>query len=332
MGKEIMVMPLPKLLFDPREMEPLFIKINDVECKTNKDLKHTNSLYLYNFELGNTLVFYQKGKLRSSNILELPISAIISTEVSNIKKRIGKKWILTIKTSKETIVIHAEEKQVNAFKRFLDGQKNKQTLANETKKITLTSGGSTKILTIHPYSPEAHDGEDHLFSQIPTFDLGFLITNYRVFMDDFLTGKSSKTLTHEEYEDVIASNVERRREEDIVGGVNSRSSLWNLLQPRDAPFQYDISYNKSAHHASSTEIEVGDIIFMNDGKQVMEWENILDPHSLVKIINSAKAHFSTTPTAPSSSGGEDPIKALKLRFAKGEITKEEFLEMKSMLG
>jgi len=35
--------------------------------------------------------------------------------------------------------------------------------------------------------------------------------------------------------------------------------------------------------------------------------------------------------APPSSGGEDPIKALKLRFAKGEITKEEFLEMKSML-
>jgi uncharacterized membrane protein len=46
---------------------------------------------------------------------------------------------------------------------------------------------------------------------------------------------------------------------------------------------------------------------------------------------SAKAHFSTTPDAPPSSGGEDPIKALKLRFAKGEITKEEFLEIKSML-
>ena len=35
--------------------------------------------------------------------------------------------------------------------------------------------------------------------------------------------------------------------------------------------------------------------------------------------------------APLSSGEEDPMKALKLRFAKGEITKEEFLEMKSML-
>ena len=31
------------------------------------------------------------------------------------------------------------------------------------------------------------------------------------------------------------------------------------------------------------------------------------------------------------SGEEDPIKALKLRFAKGEITKEEFLEMKKIL-
>ena len=31
------------------------------------------------------------------------------------------------------------------------------------------------------------------------------------------------------------------------------------------------------------------------------------------------------------SGEEDPIKALKLRFAKGEITKEEFLEMKNLL-
>ena len=35
--------------------------------------------------------------------------------------------------------------------------------------------------------------------------------------------------------------------------------------------------------------------------------------------------------APPSSGGEDPMKALKLRFAKGEITKKQFLEMKSLL-
>ena len=326
-----MVMSLPNLLFDRTKIEPLFTEIDSVECKKNKDLKHTNSLYFYNFEMGNTVVFYQKGKLRSHNILELPISSITSAGVSSAKKMIGKKWILTIKTSKETIIVHAQEKQVNAFKQFLNGQKNKQTQANETKKITFTAGGSTKTLNIHPYSPEAQDGEDHLFS-ICSNNLGFLVTNYRVFMDDFLDGSNSKALTHGEYEDVIASNVEKRREEDIVGGVEETPSLMtSFLSGMGKAHYYNVSYNKSTHHSSSTETEFGDILFMNDGKQVMVWKNFLDPNSLVKIINSAKAHFKTTPTASPSSGGEDPIKALKLRFAKGEITKKQFKEMMSIL-
>ena len=325
-----MVMPLPKLLFDPREMEPLFIKINDVECKTNKDLKHTNSLYFYNFELGNTLVFYQKGKLRSSNILELPISSITSAGVSSAKKMIGKKWILTIKTSKETIVVHAQEKKVKVFLGFLNGQKNKQTQANETKKITFTAGGSTKTLNIHPYSPEVQDGEDHLFS-VCSNNLGFLVTNYRVFMDDFFNGTNSKALTHGEYEDVIASNVEKRREEDIVGGVDSHPSAMTSFLSGLGVAHQQVYYNKSTHHASSTETEFGDILFMNDGKQVMAWKNFPDPNSLVKMVNSAKTHFKTAPAASPSSGGDDPIKALKLRFAKGEITKKQFKEMMSIL-
>ena len=145
-------------------------------------------------------------------------------------------------------------------------------------------------------------------------------------------------MTHDEYDEVIATDVTRRREEDIVGGVTSRDSLWNLVYPAmnavlqtSGGLEVHRSHNKSEHHASSIESEFGNIVFMNNGKQGMAWHNLKDPDSIVKLINSAKAHFSTTPTTPSSSGGEDPIKALKLRFAKGEITKEEFLEMKSML-
>ena len=331
-----MVMPLPNLLFDPKKIEPFFAEIDSVECKTNKDLKQTNSLYFYIFELGNVLVFYHKGKLRSDNLFELPISDIISAQVSNEKKRIGKKWFLTIKTSRETIAIRAQEKQVNAFKHVLDGQKVKQKLANETKEIAFTSGGSTKTLTIHPCSPQAQVGEETIFSLIsgtPGEDgEWFLVTNYRVLMNYWLSGINLKALTHGEYEDVIASNVEKRREEDIVGGVEETPSLMtSFLSGMGKAHYYNVSYNKSTHHSSSTETEVGDVIFMNDGKQVMVWKNFLDPNSLVKIINSAKAHFKTAPATSPSSGGEDPIKALKLRFAKGEITKKQFLEMKKIL-
>ena len=325
-----MAMPPPNLLFDPKKIEPLFAEINSVECKTNKDLKQTNSLYFYNFELGNVLVFYHKGKLRSNNLFELPISDIISAQVSNEKKRIGKKWFLTIKTSRETIVIRAQEKQVNAFKSILDNQKEKQRLDNETKEITFTSGGSTKTLAIHPYSSKEQVGEETIFSLIsgtPAEDgEWFLVTNYRVLENYWLGGL--RALTHGEYEDVIASNVEKRREEDIVGGVDETPSMWNALS---GITNTRIIYNKSTHHSSSTETEFGDVLFMNDGKQVMAWKNFPDPNSLVKMINSAKAHFKTTPTAPPSSGGEDPIKALKLRFAKGEITKKQFKEMMDIL-
>ena len=333
MGKEINIKPLEGLLFDPTKIWNNPFEINNVECKTIKEIEDTNTLYFYVFELGNVLVFYHKGKLRSNNLLELPISDIISIKAGSEKKRIGKKWIMTIKTAGDTIVIQAEEKQVSVFKETLEVQKEKQILANETKKITLTSGGSTKTVTIHPYSSVAHDGEEAVFSLVSdNGETGFLITNYRVFQNCFFEFKhipdqrdGSLALTHAEYEDVIARNVEKRREEDIVGGVNARSSLWNLVQK-----EVDISYNESKHHASSTETEVGDIVFMNDGKPVMTWIGFPDPNSIVKMINSAKAHFKTAPTA-SSSEGEDPIKTLKLRFAKGEITKKQFLEMKSML-
>ena len=325
MGKEINIKPLEGLLFDPTKIWNEPCGINNVECKTIKEIEDANTLYFYCFELGNVLVFYHKGKLRSNNLLELPISDIISIKAGSEKKRIGKKWIATIKAAGDTIVIQAGEEQVNAFKDILDAQKEKQELVKKIKKITLTSGGSTKTVTINPYSPVAQDGEESIFS-LTTESQGFLVTNYRVFSNVFNGDGHLQSLTHGEYEDVIARNVEKRREEDIVGGVNARSSLWNLVQK-----EVDISYNESRHHASSTETEVGDIVFMNDGKQVMIWQNFPDPNSLVKIINSAKAHFKTAPAASPSSGGEDPVKALKLRFAKGEITKKQFLEMKKIL-
>jgi len=333
MGRgDIDIIPLEGMFFDSTKIWNEPCRINGVECKTNKNLEDANILYFYCFELGNVLVFYHKGKLRSNILLELPISDIISIEAGSVKKRIGKKWATTIKTTDDTIVIHGDdEKQVNSIKEMLDAQKEKQILVNETKKITLTSGDSTKTITIHPYSPVAQDGEEAIFSFV-SGEIGYLVTNYRVFMDCFLQGKynesqkyGSRALTHVEYEDVIASNVEKRREEDIIGGVNSRSSLWNLVQSN-----VDLSYNESKHHSSSTETEIGDIVFMNDGKQVMTWHDSPDPNSIVKMINSAKAHFKTAPTEVAS-GGEDPIKALKLRFAKGEITKKQFLEMKDML-
>ena len=214
--------------------------------------------------------------------------------------------------------------------------KGKHRTFTEEWKSNISKGKTGVKLSKEHSRKIALDNEEIIYS-LTLPEAGFVVTNYRVWRNQFFE-VGGISLTHDEYDEVIATKVERRREEDIVGGVNARSSLWNLIPDAagavlqtSGGLQVDISHNKSTHHASSIESEFGDIVFMNNGKQVMAWYNLKDPDSIVKLINSAKAHFSTTSTAPSPSGVEDPMKALKLRFAKGEITKEEFLEMKSML-
>jgi len=336
MAKEINVQPLPNLLFDSENIQVIDIPNIDVESTIDKEFSKTNVIYVYPVELGNTLVFYKKAKIGSKNIFQLSVSDIISSEVTSKKKMIGEKWFCILKTQLGAITIKtANEEQANALHNLIHQFQQSPEFRKQTKEITFTSDGSTKTLTICPYSSSSQEGEEVVFSNTEYESLsGFLVTNYRVMFQPFYNVNNPDfpepiSLTHGEYEDVIAKNVEKKREEDIVGGVEETPSMWNALSSVTGT---TLSYNKSTHHASSTETEGGDIVFMNDGKTVMEWSNMADPNSLVQQIKSAKSHFQT-PSAetPSQSGGEDPIKALKLRFVKGEISKEEFEEMKEMI-
>jgi len=328
-------------LFDPEQFQTVEITGKSPKCETIENISKAVTIRLSCYELGNTVDFLQGVSVYSMTkdpmIFSLPISDIISITGEYVKKRFSKNWFLVIKTAKHTIDFeNMTELEIDALEKYVDIQKEKEVLGNKSKEITFTSGGSSKTLTICPYSPSALDDEEIIYS-LTLPGIGFVVTNYRVWENHFFE-VDGISLTHDEYDEVIATDVTRRREEDIVGGVDSRSSLWNLIQDgagavlqTSGGLEVHRSNNKSEHHASSVESEFGNIVFMNDGKRVMVWENHQDPNSTVKLINSAKAHFSTTPDASPSSGGEDPIKALKLRFAKGEITKEEFLEMKSML-
>jgi hypothetical protein len=332
---------MANILFDPKQFQTLRLVGKSPKCETIENISKAVTIRLSCYELGNTVDFLQGVSVYSMTkdpmIFSLPISDILSTKDRTEKKRFSKKSFLTIETAKHTIDFeNMTELEINALKEFLDIQKEKEVLGKKSKEITFTSGGSSKTLTICPYSPSALDDEEIIYSLTLPW-IGFVVTNYRVWKNHFFE-VDGISMIHDEYDEVIATKVERRREEDIVGGVDSRSSLWNLIQDgagavlqTSGGLQVDISHNKSTHHASSIESEFGDIVFMKDGKRVMTWESFQDPNSTVKLINSAKTHFSTVPAASSSSESEDPIKTLKLRFAKGEITKEEFLEMKSML-
>lgn len=312
-----------KALFNPDQIQTVEFH-KKAKSETIK-MEHASKIRLNCFELGSARIDVTGDN--NIPLYSLPIQDIISTKVRIEKKRFGQKTLLVIETANDIIDIEKMSKpEIAAFASFLDIQKEKMVLGNKSKKITFTAGGSTKTSTIYPYSPFVLPDEE-IISEMTLPEIGFVVTNYRVWKDYFFR-VDGISMTHNEYDDAIATNVEKRREEDIVGGVEETPSMWNAFSGYTG---VSLSYNKSTHHSSSTESEIGDVVFMKDGKRVMVWEDFPDPNSIVNLINSAKAHFNTAPAASPSSGGEDPIKALKLRFAKGEITKEEFLEMKSML-
>ena len=170
---------------------------------------------------------------------------------------------------------------------------------------------------------------------------GFLVTNYRVWENHFYQAGEPKPLTHDEYDEVVAANIHRRMMTKTTTKVDVRTdrNLYNWVAgPLDQNFfGLDVLVKRKTQTeihrgtSDSTETEIGDIVFMKDGKRLMSWANFPDPNSIVKLINAAKTHFNIGQNISSTSGEGDPIKALKLRFAKGEITKKQFLEMKDML-
>jgi len=314
---------MENLLFNIEKIEnPVLGK--SVECDTIKGIRETQRIRADCYESGNSLTFMSA--FNDEPIVTIPIPDILSVKLTIEKKRLGKKSSMMIETSNDVInVLKTTDVDVNFLANFLDIQKEKMLLTKKSKKITFRNNDSTKTITIHPYSPIKEDGEEIIFEDtLP--DESCVVTNYRVWRNFFFQ-KDGISMTHDEYDDVIGGHITKRREEDIIGGVEETPSMWNALSGYT---HVQLYYNKSTHHASSSEIEVGDIIFMKNGKQVMIWKDFEDPNTIVKLINSAKANFNTEPDN-SSSEGEDPIKVLKLRFANGEITKEEFLEMKNLL-
>ena len=145
------------------------------------------------------------------------------------------------------------------------------------------------------------------------------------------------SFTHDEYDAVIASNVKIETTSNSVrtGGVNVVSV-----------YGFGVNQDNHSYQGITKGGEKGNIVFMSKGKKFYELESIDDPRGVVELIRSAKTQFCTKPDKLSlektvnvddnikqskTSSEKELIQVLKMRLVKGEITKEEFTELKEML-
>ena len=177
---------------------------------------------------------------------------------------------------------------------------------------------------------------------VNTISTKFVITNFRIMQDvwcypvlfdkkpsvdiEGILSNSIINFTHDEYDDVFTSNVKTTKSSTSI----SRGGT-------DVVSFYGVGVNQELHsyEGTSEAKESGDIIFMSKGKKFCTWDNFVDPKGIVEMIKSAKSQFESQdekiPQPVVSSSDNDPLKILKMRLAKGEITLEEFNEIKENL-
>jgi hypothetical protein len=217
-------------------------------------------------------------------------------------------------------------------------------LKNHSEKILLEKNNiklheKEEVLSTYYLKKRVYWTDDDM---VNTISDKFLITNFRIMQDvwcypvlfdnepsiDIEKILSNKIInfTHDEYDDVFASNVTTTKSSTSFskGGTNAVSF-------------YGVGVNEELHsyEGTSEAREYGDIIFMSKGKKFCIWDNFVDPKGIVEMIKSAKAQFESQddkilePQMPSSD--DDPLKILKVRLVKGEITMDEFNELKDIL-
>jgi len=267
----------------------------------------------------------------------------------------GKLIIETNEISKNSNLFEIQLKFANQaliISRFLlFANSRKKKINDKTIKEIKLKNNSEKI-KLEKNSNELNKNEEVLADFFKSFRVGFdkdsevitnytkfRITNFRIINDVwydplfFIQNKNEDipensifNFTHDEYDDVIASNVTQTTSSTgfRTGGVNAVSV-----------YGFGVNQDTHSYQGTATGNESGDIIFMSKGKKLCTWTNFVDPKGIVDMIKSAKSQFESQDKKiiePAvSSSDDDPLKILKTRLAKGEITLEEFKEIKENL-
>ncbi len=250
--------------------------------------------------------------------------------------------------------------QIRILEKFLDFVNLRETKVSDgtIKQVKLQNESDVIDLEInnhhkHPKEETIHNLSYNLSKEGKLIHFRVIeITNFRIINDiwaypnnfaehDELESprslmKNVFSFTHDEYDDVIASNVKMETSSNSIrtGGVNAVSV-----------YGFGVNQDTHSYQGITKGGEKGNIIFMSKGKKFYELEDIDDPRGVVELVRSAKTQFYTKSDESSlektvnvddnikqsKTSSDELIQVLKMRLMKGEITKEEFTELKEMI-
>lgn len=223
----------------------------------------------------------------------------------------------------------------NLISKYLFPQEEGHTIETtpDDSEVALRHSGKTTSITLDMKSPSMRDGEETLWVYRglegvfhKTAKYVEVITNYRVFKYDYKNGKMLEYIRLAEVDDVITTNksVSSKIQHTGYFVASGRNTFGGI----------------ATGTSNSKTVTYGNVVFMRGGSPSITLYGVSDPDGIQQLVSSViktlypKYELRESPSQNTYGEihprtlAEDPIVTLKLRYARGEITKEQFDQMK----
>lgn len=282
------------LLFRPEQyaFNPALVRRSEYDIEIADagnvpQVKDADTLVVLPIELGNTLQFRKK-KGATEPLLQIPIAGIRKIEmVAESEGRFRKKDNLMLgidfgaSENHFRIVVDVNDKQINEI--IGQVQKSKELEETYWKGFDLTytygddaTSNKTKIYFGAPFLAE---GEDVLweYSKVEGIVNKRLLaiaalTNFRAFVYFFDTHECGR-VPLPAVDDVIVTNQQRVSNSNSIGTFTGRGGR-----------AFSGVYSGTRSGSSQT---IGDVVFMSNGRDVVTFSQVSDPHGLARLAKAA---------------------------------------------
>ncbi|WP_292638215.1 zinc ribbon domain-containing protein [Nitrososphaera sp.] len=270
-----------RLIIDQKLVKKLEYSIDEALDERNEEIKGANKLVIYPIELGNLIQVERKdgAALFSSRLSECQVEAV--TETKGRFKKSEDLWLRITSASQGRMAgevrVNVKDKEINEILNQITIFRALEKDYWKTIEIFYYNKGELTSTKVPVRAPVLAEGETLLWSHIQTkgiinkqADLFAAITTFRAFVYDFQEHDCGRIFLPG-VDEVIVTD-QHRVSESNSGGMYSRGRYGAGV------------YSGSSSGTSHT---VGKVSFIADGKPIVTFGPVADPHGLARLAKAA---------------------------------------------
>ncbi len=268
-----------KPMIDPKRVEKFSYDVDSAR-QDGTEIRNVSRLVIYPMEAGNKLDLQTKDGL---SLFAAALNIIQSVDTVSRPEGLLKRTNLSVeikygdKLGGGSITVDIEDKKVNEFIQVVQNLSQISKDYWSTAECIHNHQNKPAVSKVFYKAPFLAENEEILWMR--TFDEGIInrhvkvlyaLTNFRAIEYDFKSHECGRVFLSN-VDDIVVMN-QRRESDSQSSGTYRRTGTY---------------MGTSSGERSTTSRIVGDVVFMADGKSMIQFSHVIDPQGLVRLAKAA---------------------------------------------